>query len=236
MSKTKTYWKSAEELENNEAFVAQQEKEFAEELPVDKFLADEGPLQDSSTSRRDFLKFLGFSVGAATLAACEGPVHKAVPYLNKPVEITPGVANWYASTYVDGRDYCAVLVKTREGRPIHIEGNVLSTVTKGTINARVQASVLPLYDSGRLQGPTSGGEETSWSKVDGSIGSKLDAIRSNGGTVRVLSSSLASSSTEAAIHTFLGSFKSGDLGNAEEGPSVDAKHVVYDAVSWKSVV
>ncbi|MBN4072258.1 TAT-variant-translocated molybdopterin oxidoreductase [Flavobacteriales bacterium AH-315-E23] len=231
MPKTKKYWKSTEELENKEAFIEQQEKEFVEELPIDKFLGDES-LSDSSTSRRDFLKFLGFSVGAATLAACEGPVHKAVPYLNKPEEITPGVANWYASTYVDGRDYCAVLVKTREGRPIHIEGNTLSAVTKGAVNARVQGSVLPLYDSGRLQGPISGGEETSWSKADGDIGSKLDAIRNNGGIVRVLSSSLASSSTKAAIHTFLDSFQADETANLDgEGPSVDARHVVYDAVS-----
>lgn len=227
MPKTKTYWKSTEELENKEAFVAQQQKEFAEELPVNEFLADEGSLKDSSTSRRDFLKFLGFSVGAATLAACEGPVHKAVPYLNKPEEITAGVANWYASTYVEGSDYCPVLVKTREGRPIHIEGNTLSTVTNGAINARVQGSVLPLYDSGRLKGPLTAGEETSWLKVDIAVGSKLKAIRKNGGTVRVLSSSLASSSTKAAIDVFLNSFKSG----AGESSATDAKHVVYDAVS-----
>ena len=231
MPKTKKYWKSTEELEHGELFVQQQEKEFAEKLPVDQFLGDES-LIDSSTSRRDFLKFLGFSVGAATLAACEGPVHKAVPYLNKPVEITPGEANWYASTYVDGRDYCSVLVKTREGRPIHVEGNVLSLVTKGAVNARVQGSVLPLYDSGRLKGPLSGGEETSWSKVDGDIGSRLEGIRSNGGTVRVLSSSLASSSTKAAIQAFLNSFSATEDVQAEEGgSSVDARHVVYDAVS-----
>ena len=230
MPKTKTYWKSTEELENKDAFIEQQEKEFAEKLPVDKFLGDES-LSDSSTSRRDFLKFLGFSVGAATLAACEGPVHKAVPYLNKPEEITPGVANWYASTYVDGRDYCSVLVKTREGRPIHVEGNAMSAVTKGAVNARVQGSVLPLYDSGRYKAPSSEGEETSWSKIDGDIGAKLDAIRNNGGTVRVLSSSLASSSTRAAVHEFLSSFQPAENAGSEVEAAVDARHIVYDAVS-----
>lgn len=229
MSRTKTYWKSTEELENREDFIAQSEKEFREELPVGKFLSDDS-LDASATSRRDFLKFLGFSVGAATLAACEGPVHKAVPYLNKPVEVTPGVANWYASSYVDGRDYCSILVKTREGRPIHIEGNTLSTITKGTVNARVQGSVLPLYDSGRLRAPVSGGEESSWSKVDGAIGAKLEKIRSNGGTVRLVSSSLASSSTKAVIQEFINSFQSNE-GGGEELITVDAKHVVYDAVS-----
>jgi len=231
MQRTKTYWKSTEELENKEGFIEQQEKEFPEKIPVDEFLGDES-LNDSSTSRRDFLKFLGFSVGAATLAACEGPVNKAVPYLNKPEEITPGVANWYASTYIDGRDYCSVLVKTREGRPIHVEGNTLSAVTQGAVNARVQGSVLPLYDSGRYKAPSTAGEETSWSKVDGDIGAKLDKIRGNGGTVRVLSSSLASCSTRAAIHEFLNSFQSADNAGSEgEEVAVDAKHIIYDAVS-----
>lgn len=231
MKKTKTYWKSAEELDDNVAFKKEQEKEFTEELPIDEFLGNES-ISDSSTSRRDFLKFLGFSVGAATLAACEGPVHKAVPYLNKPIEVTPGVANWYASTYINGRESCPVLVKTREGRPIHVEGNTLSQVTHGAINARTQGSVLPLYDSGRAKSPMSAGVEVSWDDVDSAVGLKLDAIRNNGGKVRVLSSSLASPSTKSVINDFLTSFPSTD---GEEGVSTDAKHVVYDAVSYSAI-
>jgi len=103
-------------------------------LPIDEFLSDK-ELPSTSTSRRDFLKFLGFSTAAATLAACEAPVVKSIPYLVKPEEIIPGVANYYASTIYDGRDYASVLVKTREGRPIKIENNNTCT------NARVQASV-----------------------------------------------------------------------------------------------
>ena len=83
-----------------------------------------------------FLKFLGFSTAAATLAACETPVNKVIPYVIKPEEITPGVANYYATTMYDGHDYASVLVKTREGRPIKIVPN------KSATNARIQASVL----------------------------------------------------------------------------------------------
>ena len=119
MTKNKKYWKGLEELNNDPEFVALREKEFPDQIPVDKFLGD-GLLEATSTNRRDFLKFLGFSVGAATLAACEAPVNKVIPYVIKPEEVTPGVANWYASTYSDGSDYCSILVKTREGRPIHI--------------------------------------------------------------------------------------------------------------------
>ena len=118
--------------------------EFAQEIPLEAFLGNNDSLSNSKTPRRDFLKFLGFSVTAASLAACETPVRKTVPYLIKPEEITIGVSNWYASTIDDGADFCNVLVKTREGRPIKIEGNKLSTFTNGGTNARVQASVL--YD------------------------------------------------------------------------------------------
>ncbi len=89
-------------------------------------------------------------MAAATLASCEAPVRKAIPYLNKPEEVDPGIANWYASTYFEGGDYNSVLVKTREGRPIKLEGNPLSPITKGGLSARAQASVLSLYDTNRL--------------------------------------------------------------------------------------
>jgi len=232
MGKTKKYWKGTEELENNPAFIKEQEKEFAEPLPVDEFLGN-NPLADSSTSRRDFLKFLGFGVGAATLAACEGPVNKAIPYLNKPEEITPGVANWYASTYMDGKDFCPVLVKTREGRPIHIDGNKMSSITHGAVNARVQASVLSLYDSNRLEGPVVNGELTTWDVVDGEIGSKLAGIKSKGGSVRIMSSSLSSPSTRKAIADFAASFDT--VSEDGEAVSGNVKHVVYDAVSYYGI-
>ena len=115
MSVEKKYWQDLIERDDLVELAGGRENEFVEKLPVEEVLADK-KFQDSSASRRDFLKFLGFSVTAATLAACETPVIKSIPYVNKPEEITPGEANWYASTYINGKDYCPVLVKTREGR------------------------------------------------------------------------------------------------------------------------
>ena len=60
MTKAKKYWKGLAELTNDPAIESLKHNEFAEKLPVDEFLGDE-KLSDSSTSRRDFLKFLGFS-------------------------------------------------------------------------------------------------------------------------------------------------------------------------------
>ncbi|MFM8949927.1 MAG: TAT-variant-translocated molybdopterin oxidoreductase, partial [Bacteroidota bacterium] len=145
----KKYWKGVEELRNDAEFVRLKNNEFFEEIPVDEVIGRKSESSDT-TPRRDFLKFLGFGMAAATLAACEAPVKKSIPYLNKPEEIVPGVPNYYASTYFDGHDYASILVKTREGRPIKVDGNDRSSITKGVAHARVQASVLGLYDTNRL--------------------------------------------------------------------------------------
>jgi len=219
---TKKYWKGLEELNNSPEFIKHSQNEFAEQVPVDEFLSDDSLAENNGTNRRDFLKFLGFSVTAASLAACETPVNKAIPYVVKPEEITPGVANWYASTYYDGSDYASVIVKTREGRPIKIEGNDLSKVTKGGTNARVQASVLSLYDSSRLIGPTINGAPATWEQVDKDIVTKLSTIAAEGKVIRILSSSVISPSTHAVIGEFI-----------EKYPTT--KHVTYDAVSYSGI-
>ena len=121
---------------------------------------------------------LGFGVGAATVAAgCDIPVKRAIPYVIKPEEIVPGVATYYASTYVSGGDSCPVLVKTREGRPIKVEGNDMSPITHGGTSARVQASVLSLYDTNRLKNPTIGGETVSWDDLDSKVKGALSSSR-----------------------------------------------------------
>ncbi len=74
MSLNKKYWKSVEELDENSSIVkALQQNEFVEEIPVDKFLGDKETLETSSTSRRDFLKYVGFSTAAASLATKVDP-------------------------------------------------------------------------------------------------------------------------------------------------------------------
>ncbi|MBL4888185.1 MAG: TAT-variant-translocated molybdopterin oxidoreductase, partial [Flavobacteriaceae bacterium] len=119
MASNKKYWKSVEELKENSSIVETlQQNEFVDKLPEDHFLGDKTTLEDSSTTRRDFLKYVGFTTAAASLAACEGPVIKAIPYVVQPDEIVPGVANYYATTIADGFDFANILIKTREGRPI----------------------------------------------------------------------------------------------------------------------
>ena len=120
MSVKKTYWKGISEKHQTPEFVEANTKEFQDDLTIDEFVGGQD-VEQFKTGRRDFLKFMGFSIAAATLASCETPVIKSIPYVNKPEDITPGVANWYASSFYDGQDFANVLVKTREGLSlIHI--------------------------------------------------------------------------------------------------------------------
>src|ERR1043165_5319877 len=161
MSMSKKYWKGLPELHNSPEFQEQLKNEFSEPLPIDEFLNNDDS-ESKGTSRRDFLKVMGFSTAAVALAACETPVNKSIPYVVKPEEVTPGVANFYASTFYDGHDYPPTLAKTRQGRPIKIEGNDLSKVSHGGTTARIQASVLGLYDNARLRGPVVKGKDATW--------------------------------------------------------------------------
>src|ERR1017187_4801904 len=156
MGTNKKYWKGLSQLNESPEFLKHQQNEFIEELPITEALDGEG-----TTSRRDFLKVVGFTTAAAALASCETPVIKSIPYVVKPENVTPGVANFYASTFYDGHDYAAVLVKTQEGRPIKIEANELSKHSVGT-GTRTQASVLRLYDGARLTDPYAKGAKSDW--------------------------------------------------------------------------
>jgi molybdopterin-containing oxidoreductase family iron-sulfur binding subunit len=222
MGITKKYWKGLEELKETPEFIKHKEQEFPHQQTIEDFLADE-KLSETSTARRDFLKFLGFSVAAATLAACEAPVTKAVPYVVKPENVTPGVPTWYASTYYDGVSYASILVKTREGRPIYIKGNKDFGFTKGAVNPQIIASVLGLYDSERVTGPTANGKLTSWSKVDDAIVSNIKKAKD----VVLLTNSIISPSMKRAINEMALSL------NGEGGSKF--LHITYDAVSYAAI-
>ena len=214
----KLYWSGTDELTNNNLAEASSD-EFREELPFD--LNDN--IMAATTPRRDFLKFLGFSTLAATVVAgCEIPVRKAIPYAIKPEDITPGVPNYYASSFYDGVDYCAVVIKTRDGRPIKLEGNDMSSITKGGTSARVQAAVLSLYDKARIRHPYKKGDagfaEATFDEIDRSV---KEAIAAKPGYL--VTASVISPTTADVIKQFLDKNK-------------NIKHVVYDAVSYSGML
>ena len=216
MIENKKYWKGIAQLNDDPVVKKLEENEFVDKLPIDK-LFEENDLSTGNTSRRDFLKFLGFTTAAASLAACEAPINKVIPYVNKPEEIVPGVANYYASTIYDGHDFASVLVKTREGRPIKIESN------NTCANARVQSSVLSLYDSSRLRNPMISKVESNWGSVDKDIVKKLGEIKENGGKIAILTSTIIS----PTIYNLIDNFKT-KYGNVV--------HVQKDSVSSDGIL
>ena len=214
MASNKKYWKNEAELNPNDSIVETlRQNEFAEEIPVDEFLGDKETLASTNTNRRDFLKYVGFSTAAASLAACEGPVRKSIPYVVQPDRIVPGVADYYATTIANGFDFASILVKTREGRPIKIENNTDAKVGGGG-NARVQASVLGLYDSTRLQGPIANGEPVEWQALDTAVTSQLGS----GKQIALLTQTYASPSMSRLIAEFKAKYD-------------NVNHVTYDAIS-----
>ena len=217
MADNKKYWTGIEDLANTPVAQKLKENEFAAEVPSStEFLGDKESLESSSTSRRDFLKYLGFSTAAATLAACESPVVESIPYVIKPDSVIPGLPNYYATSYFDGNDYASILVKTREGRPIKVEPNTDAKFNAST-NARVQASVLDLYDSNRLKAPMAKGQETSWTSVLEEV--KGELLKADGKEVVLLTSTIISPSTLALITKFGEQF-------------TNFKHVTFDPYSF----
>ena len=155
-------------------------------------------IHNISTSRRDFLKFLGFSTAVAALAGCEGAVHKTIPYVIQPESIVAGEANYYATCIADGFDFASVLVKTREGRPIAVLRNP-EAKAGGAVNARILASVLSLYDEHRNPSPTlsQGGEL--WQQLDTKAITALEKAKAEGKQIVMLTQTLASPSSYALI-------------------------------------
>lgn len=213
---TKRYWKGVEELRNDTQFVKHANTEFNNGTTQDELLGN-------TPQRRDFLKAMGFSVAAVSLAACEAPVRKAIPYLNKPEFTFPSISDYYASTYSEGGDYAPVLVETREGRPIKIEGNPASSITRGGTTARVQASVLSLYDIDKLKGPKRGDADIDWATADREILSQLNTVAGRGGAIRIVTGSIISPSTKAVVADFIAKYPT-------------ARHIMYDANSVSGLI
>lgn len=228
MASNKIQFRSIHELKDPALNNKLAQKEFQEEIPVEDFLGD-AEKNGSSTSRRDFLKLLGFSTAAVTLAACEAPVIKTIPYLVKPHDIIPGIPNYYASTYFDGFDFASVLVKTREGRPIKIEPNPTAG-DLGKTSARAQASVLSLYDNDKVKQPKFEGKDETFDKVDSFVIKGLEEANAAGKRIVLLSHSFASPTFKKLITEFNAKYPTAELVTYDAYPyaaGLDAAQEVF---------
>ena len=216
MQKVKKYWKGLEQLKvQSDIMDKLEQNEFVEKIPVEKN-------EDQNSSRRDFLKYLGFSTAAAAIAGCEGPVIKSVPYVVKPEQIIPGVANYYATSIADGNDFRSIIVKTREGRPIKIQNNKQAK-SFNCSNARVNASVLDLYDTYRVQGPKIEGNYVSWDDFNNQVITKLENLSNSNKKIIFLTESQSSPTTKLILERFLEKYR-------------NIQHIEYDTISSSSAL
>ena len=218
MENKNNYWRGLEELNNDPTFLQNKKKEFNEGIPLEEVLTENDG--DLSSNRRDFLKYFGFSISAVALASCnKAPVKNVIPYIIKPENITPGIPNFYASTCGSCSASCSILVKTREGRPIKIEGNEESPLFKGGVCATGHAGLLDLYDNERLRGPKAEGNEVDWNTLDAKVKEGLSKSKN----IRIVSGTINSPSTKIAIAEFTAKYP-------------NSKHLSYEAASLSAMI
>ena len=137
------FWKSLEEVAETDAFKAYLTHEFPR-------LAD--VLEGYSISRRAFMKLAGASLALAGLSACGGPPQEEIlPYVHAPTDLVLGKPLFFATAITLGGFATGVLVESREGRPIKVEGNSQHPASLGATDVFAQASVLQLWDPDRSQ-------------------------------------------------------------------------------------
>jgi len=215
MSDDRRYWRSVDELGAGEPeLAAERRSEFASGTLWQEL----GEFAAAPESRRDFLKLMGFSLSAAALASCTPiPERRAVPLVAQPEEMVPGVPLYYATTCGGCAAGCGLLAKTRDGRPIKLEGNGLSFAGGGTC-AVGQAAVLSLYDDRRLRGPLLRGRPASWPEVDAHVGEHLAAAAARGGRIVLLTGTLHGPAARRLLADWTARFPG-------------SKHVAYEPLS-----
>jgi molybdopterin-containing oxidoreductase family iron-sulfur binding subunit len=147
------YWRSLEELADTKEFRDAMQREFP---------AGASEWWDG-LNRRNFLKLAAASLALSGLTACtRQPVHAILPYVNQPEALTPGEPLFYATAMTHSGFAQGVLVKSREGHPVKIDGNPEHPMTMGRSDVWMQASILDLYDPDRSQSVAYNGDISTW--------------------------------------------------------------------------
>ncbi|WP_243303445.1 TAT-variant-translocated molybdopterin oxidoreductase [Geothrix oryzisoli] len=199
---TPRFWRTLEErIETPEAQQAAHDEFLPGAIPTGPSYDDvHGLPPQSGVSRRDFLGLVSAAAALAATVACDRKGQgTVVPYTKRPVEVVPGVANYYASATHEGRRVYPLLVKTREGRPIHLTGNDEHPGVKGKTSPRTMADVLRLYDPDRLRAPKAEGRIIGWSDAESRLHAALAGAKAAGKPVLLISGAVASPSRKALL-------------------------------------
>ncbi len=184
-------------------------------------------MSSSNIDRRDFLRVLGISGAAATLAGCgntsiESGAELVEAYVQPEDFVVPGVGVFYASTCTQCGSGCGIMGRVREGRLLKLEGNPKSGISGGKICGLGQAGVQVHYNPDRLTTPMMREGETlkpvSWDKAMAALTARLGPSSTlSGDQIAVLTGEI-SGHQKVLLGLLLESFNS-------------TNHVVYDALS-----
>jgi len=189
------YWRTLEELADEQAFGDLLEREF--------------PRQASEwvdpVSRRNFLKLAGASLALAGLSGCtKQPPEFIVPYVRQPEELVLGKPLYYATAMPFAGHALPLVVTSHEYRPTKIEGNAKHGASLGATDLFAQASILDLYDPDRSTTVTHMSEPKPWGEFLGRMGVLIKAQRAlQGSGLRFLTGSLSSPTLGWQMKTIL---------------------------------
>ncbi|MCO5099603.1 MAG: 4Fe-4S dicluster domain-containing protein [Burkholderiaceae bacterium] len=116
--------------------------------------------------RRSVLQRMAASVALAGAGCTRVPDERIVPYERMPEAGTASLPVYYATAFVRGGFAHGVLVGTKQGRPIKIEGNPTHPSSLGATDVFAQASVLQLWDPDRSPAVVQRGLTASWGAFD----------------------------------------------------------------------
>ncbi len=194
----KDYWRSLEQLSETPGFRDFLEREFPRHAAV----------WDESFDRRKFLGLMGASLALAGASGClHQPEEKIVPYVRQPEGITQGESLHFATAMPQNGYAEPLLVTSRMGRPIKVEGNPEHPASRGATNIFSQASILDMYDPDRSKTPLFRGSIETWGHFVESIESTLPKLReSKGAGLQILTETITSPSIAAQIEGLLRDF------------------------------
>jgi molybdopterin-containing oxidoreductase family iron-sulfur binding subunit len=189
------YWRSLEELAETPEFRDFLEREFPRQASV----------WDDSFDRRKFLTVMGASMALAGATGClHQPEEKIVPYVRQPANITQGVALQYATAMSFNGFAEGLLVTSRMGRPIKIEGNPDHPASQGSTHTFAQASILDMYDPDRSKSVINRGNPDTWARFVETLEGLLPALRdSHGAGLTILTETVTSPSLTSQLEGIL---------------------------------
>ena len=189
----RTYWASFEHLASSPEIAEAVDKEFASYDPKDVL----------TVPRRRFLKYVAASMALAGvgLGGCRRwPKEVIAPYAHEPKDHTPGIPEFYATSYELGGVGVGLLAESFDGRPIKIEGNpnhpgsVTRSGNWGSADAIAQAQTLSLYDPDRSRAvvdrPNGQAHPVDW--FTRNVIPRFQAFKGRGGRMAVLCEASAS--------------------------------------------